>query len=263
MTRAHEQELAELDVDGRRVAVRVRRSKRARHAWVRVESHALVEIVLPRSMPRRYAAQILAEKEGWIRRQLERQKESERRAPELGLDRAGVVWLHHEPVPIEVLETDAAASGSWRARLRRGHLQVRGPRGGSWPNAGAEHAVQRWYRNEARRRIGGAVEREAATLGVSPGRLAIRDPRTRWASCSSRGTLSFSWRLLLAPFEVLDYVVIHELCHLRELNHSPAFWEHVEQARPGYREQVAWLREYERELHAYQPTLSHGAARPA
>jgi predicted metal-dependent hydrolase len=121
------------------------------------------------------------------------------------------------------------------------------------PPSGAEAAVERWYRREARRRLGSLAAAEALVLGVEPGSISIRDPRTRWGSCSSRGTLSFSWRLLLCPPQVADYVVVHELCHLRELNHSRAFWRLLEAARPGHREQAAWLREHGREVHAYRP----------
>ena len=94
---------------------------------------------------------------------------------------------------------------------------------------------------------------EAAALGVAYTRIEIRDQRTRWGSCSPKGTLSFNWRLALAPLEVLDYVVVHELCHLREPNHSPRFWRLVTERRPGWREQRAWLREHGPELLAFRP----------
>ncbi len=98
------------------------------------------------------------------------------------------------------------------------------------------------------------AERAAPALGVSYGRIAIRDQRTRWGSCSSRGTLSFNWRLVLAPLAVADYVVVHELCHLREPNHSPGFWRLVEARRPGYREPRRWLAEHGWELQAFVPS---------
>ncbi len=109
-------------------------------------------------------------------------------------------------------------------------------------------------RRSARRVFSELAEREAARLGVSFERIAIRDQRTRWGSCSSRGTLSFNWRLVLAPPEVAEYVVVHELCHLREPNHSPRFWQLVADARPGYREQRRWLAEHGWELQAYTPS---------
>ena len=139
--------------------------------------------------------------------------------------------------------------------MKAGTIVVRGPAGTAEPCTAIEQAVMRWYRREARRRVGAAIEREAGALGVAPAKVAIRDQRTRWGSCSSLGTLSFSWRLLVAPLDVFEYVVVHELCHLLELNHSGSFWRHVAGARPGYREQVAWLREYGRELHDYRLVL--------
>ena len=81
--------------------------------------------------------------------------------------------------------------------------------------------------------------------------LSVRDPKTRWGSCSGRGNLSFSWRLLLAPEQVLEYVVVHELLHLREHNHSKRFWRLVEAAYPGWQEQARWLREHGQELLDY------------
>ncbi len=116
--------------------------------------------------------------------------------------------------------------------------------------------TERAGRTAARARIESLAEREAAALGVSYARIAIRDQRTRWGSCSSRGTLSFNWRLVLAPPEVLDYVVVHELCHLHRADHSPHFWRLVQERRPGYRAERAWLREHGPELLAFEPAPS-------
>ena len=97
------------------------------------------------------------------------------------------------------------------------------------------------------------IDEEAPAIGVEPARVQIRDQRSRWGSCSTRGTLSFNWRLVLAPFDVLDYVVVHELCHLREPNHSRRFWKLVEQRRPDWRAQRDWLHEHGPELLAFRP----------
>jgi predicted metal-dependent hydrolase len=97
------------------------------------------------------------------------------------------------------------------------------------------------------------LDEEASALGVSYGRVEIRNQRTRWGSCSSSGTLSFNWRLALAPFDVLDYVVVHELCHLLEPNHSPRFWKLVASRRPRWRRQRDWLTAHGPELLAFRP----------
>ena len=178
----------------------------------------------------------------WIAGKVAWAEEVSSRPGALGLDRPGFAWLAGEALPI-VLTGGTRAS----ARLRRGVLAVGGPPGE------AEGALERWYRREARRRLEASVEREAARLGLRPRGISVRDPRTRWGSCSSRGSLSFSWRLLLAPRAVLDYVVVHELCHLRELNHSPEFWRLLDRARPGWRDQAAWLSEHSLEIGDYVP----------
>jgi len=123
------------------------------------------------------------------------------------------------------------------------------------PRLGLERLgiTEREGRNRAREVVTVLAEREAKRLGVAYRRIRIGGQRTLWGSCSAGGTLSFNWRLVLAPFEVVDYVVVHELCHLRVPNHSQSFWSLVERHRPGWREQRAWLREYGPELLAFSP----------
>jgi predicted metal-dependent hydrolase len=104
----------------------------------------------------------------------------------------------------------------------------------------------------ARELVSALAEEEAGRLGVAYRRIRIGGQRTLWGSCSPRGTLSFNWRLVLAPAEVLDYVVVHELCHLRVPNHSRRFWGLVEERRPHWREQRDWLREHGPELLAFR-----------
>ncbi|MFC7689737.1 M48 family metallopeptidase [Paeniroseomonas aquatica] len=103
--------------------------------------------------------------------------------------------------------------------------------------------VARFLREEARRRIEVLVARHTATLGVTSRRLLLKDTRSRWGSCAPDGTLAFSWRLVMAPGWVLDYVVAHEVAHLRELNHSPRFWDTLQQLTPNREAAVAWLKE--------------------
>jgi predicted metal-dependent hydrolase len=105
----------------------------------------------------------------------------------------------------------------------------------------------------ARELVTMVLEEEAPALGVTYTQVRIREQRTRWGSCSARGTLSFNWRLALAPLEVLDYVVVHELCHLREPNHSSRFWRLVASRRPDWRRQRDWLTVNGPELLAFRP----------
>ena len=107
----------------------------------------------------------------------------------------------------------------------------------------------------ARKLVSTLALEEAERIGVEYRRIRIGGQRTLWGSCSSRGTLSFNWRLVLAPPDVLDYVVVHELCHLRVPNHSRQFWALVEHHRPSWRRQREWLRDHGPELLAFRPRV--------
>jgi predicted metal-dependent hydrolase len=113
----------------------------------------------------------------------------------------------------------------------------------------AESVFEAWYKKQARAVLTGRVEFFAHRHGYNVQRIRISSARTRWGSCSTKGTLSFTWRLVMAPPEVIDYVVVHELCHLKELNHSKAFWAQVEAILPGYKSQRKWLKQNGGELH--------------
>ena len=106
-----------------------------------------------------------------------------------------------------------------------------------------EIALVKRYREAAKEYIPKRAAYYREQTGGTYERISIREQKTRWGSCSSRGTLSFNWRLMLAPPRVLDYVVVHELCHLKHMNHSKAFWNAVEEVIPDYRECRKWLRE--------------------
>ena len=113
-----------------------------------------------------------------------------------------------------------------------------------------QRRVVRFLKSEARRDITEAVERHCQTLGVTAAKISIKDTRSRWGSCTSDGRLSFSWRLVLAPPEILDYVAAHECAHLIEMNHSSAFWAQVAKCCPNWKKDRGWLRRHGRELHA-------------
>ena len=224
---------------GEPVVVRVRESGRARRLRVVVGGTEPVEVVVPRRVSNAEVDRFLGAHRGWIEARLEAER------PRLGLERPGAV-----PFAGAFLRVERRAGGKALAAVRGGALQVTGEDGP------AAAAVERWYRRAARARIEEAAGQEAERLGLAYSSLAIRDGRTRWGSCSPRGTLSFSWRLVIAPPDVLEYVVVHELCHLRRLDHSNAFWRLVEAACPAWRERAGWLRAHGGELRRYRPAAA-------
>ncbi len=104
------------------------------------------------------------------------------------------------------------------------------------------------YRSQAREVISRRAAYFAPLMGVSYNRIAIKETKTRWGSCSAKGNLNFHWKLILMPAKILDYVVVHELAHLKEMNHSPRFWVQVEKMLPDYRQRRKWLKEHGAEV---------------
>lgn len=139
------------------------------------------------------------------------------------------------------------ASGTGRRVRREGETLLIPGTGVAFSNR-----LRAWVKEQARQAALEACDRYAAALGRSYGRLTLRDPRSRWGSCSSEGNVMLSWRLVLAPSTVLDYVAAHEIAHLAEMNHSPAFWEHVTRLMPEADEPRAWLKTHGASLHRFQ-----------
>lgn len=106
----------------------------------------------------------------------------------------------------------------------------------------ADETVEKWYRNEAIGIFQTAIERYAPLIGKQPTRFTVRRMRSRWGSCSSKGSLSLNWKILASPQSVIDYLVVHELAHLIEQNHSKRFWAVVERAMPDFRAARKWLK---------------------
>ncbi len=204
----------------------IRRSTRARRVRVNVHAHTGVEVVLPAGAPERAAAAAIVELRPWIERRLSDVQGvlaqiAQRGAtvPYLG----GTLALN--PVP-------------GRQRVHRQGERLLVPAGDARP------ALERWYRRMARHEVAPRLDRASALAGTPYRDLIIRAQRTRWASCSASGRMSFNWRLLLASESVLDYVVWHEVCHLQVLDHSPRFWALLERHWPDYREDRDWLRRH-------------------
>jgi predicted metal-dependent hydrolase len=252
MGRSSPGEPAEIQLDGRSVAYRLQRSARRRTVTLIVDGERGLVVYAPLRMAQRSLDRILREKERWIlakTAELERQR-SERPVPEAApgnllpwqgrwyplaveangrqrelREQGGVLWLGLPPRTLAALEAQGLRGPALRAHLVQG------------------------YRAAAREVIHGRVAHFAPHLGVQPRTLRIKDQRHRWGSASVQGAVNFNWRLILAPPPVLDYVLVHELCHLLELNHSPRFWAHVAGVLPDYRERQAWLRDHGPDLY--------------
>jgi predicted metal-dependent hydrolase len=206
------------------IAYSIRRSDRARRVRVVVDPDRGVEVVLPRRAPERAAAAAVVELRPWIERQRRRLAATEATVAARGetLPYLGeTLHLRREP-------------GRTRVHRRGDELLV--------PAGDATAALERFYRRAARVEVAPRLDDACAAIGKPYTGLTIRGQRTRWASCSADGAMSFNWRLMMAPDEVLDYVVWHEACHLVVRDHSPRFWALVARFCPDHGEWRRWLR---------------------
>ncbi len=225
----------------------VRRSVRARRARVTVAADGRVVVVLPTRAPDSLADQLVVRHADWIERHRRRIADVQAilgARPAIGEGRE----LSLRGLPHDVF-VERAANGRRSSVSREAHsapvIVVRVAPGDNRP---PQLILESWLRRLARSDVSTAVALRAPEMAVQPARIAIRDQRTRWGSASRRGTLSFSWRLVLCPPEILDYVIVHELAHLALAGHSPRFWAIVARHAPAADHARRWLRRHEAAL---------------
>ncbi|MDR7123740.1 SprT family zinc-dependent metalloprotease [Pseudotabrizicola sp. 4114] len=215
------------------VEITLRRSARTRRFSLRVSRlDGRVTLSMPLRARESEALRFAAEQEGWIRQTL---------AQMPGRQVVGLGDL----IPVEGQMRQLVAGAGRSVRLEGDSLFIPGDPAQAGVRAGAFLKVL------ARDRLAAACDRHAARLGRRYTRLTLRDTRSRWGSCAHDGALMFSWRLIMAPAPVLDYVAAHEVAHLAQMNHSPAFWAVVEQLFPRWQVQRSWLHAEGQVLHGY------------
>ena len=218
------------------IPVHLKRSARARRFSLRVSRlDGKVTLTLPAGARDRDAIGFLEEQEGWLRRTLAAM-------PEAG----GLRIVPGSRLPVEGNMLEVTPAPGRAIRVESDRLLVPGTAEAAGARVGA------WLKVLARDRLARASARHAAALGREVGSIVLRDTRSRWGSCSMEGRLMFSWRLVMAPPSVLDYVAAHEVAHLVEMNHSAAYWAVVDRVYPGWQAQRAWLHRHGQDLHRYR-----------
>ena len=219
------------------VAYVFKRVPRRRHVHIFVDREGTIEVRAPWRFSLSRARALLGENAEWVLRTLESVRARIARRPPL-VTGARLPYLD-ESLRLDVRPRAQIGLFDDDARPRRGRVERRGPvlrvSATSLGDDALRSLIERWYRAEAAAHFARRVEHYAPRLGVRPSKVTIRGQHSRWGSCSAKGTVSLNWRLMLAPGELADYVVVHELCHLRHLDHSPRFWAMVGGVIPDYR----------------------------
>ena len=188
----------------------------------------MVRVTIPRGGSEAFARRFAEQKADWILRQLKRLADTPAASPTLPWQSGTTIWYRGEPVLLESFGEGCRVADQ---TIRLGN-----------PHDDWRPAVEAHLRRLAEREFPPLVFAAATRLGVTLRRVSIRNQRTRWGSCSRRGTLSLNWRLIQTPELVRDYLFAHELAHVREMNHSQRFWQVVDDFFPAWREAEAWLK---------------------
>ncbi len=232
-------------LDQQEIPYSIRISARARRFRIIVGSNG-VELIIPKGGSMDQGVSFLRHHTDWVLAQLKR-IEKHRAKTTLPPLPANTLLYQGKPIPVKLV-TDASLHSRAVVEFTGRSIHVRVP---PRSRVALLKAAEVWLRQQARSVIEKRVIAWAATLHVSPRRVTIRDQRTRWGSCSSSGTLSFNWRLVMPPLEIMDYVIVHELAHMLEANHSKQFWAIVARYCPDYKKHRIWLRRNTSLLHPH------------
>ncbi len=226
----------------------MKRSPRARYVRLEVSEVDGLSVIVPRRYDLRQLDDLLYRRASWILRKLEAYSQGESNREQRPLSSGDRVPYLGRQLCLCIIQADGNDRGIYLSGddlLIIRSAKVAHPR-----------LVEIWYRHEAARFIQERIDLMSPKLNVRCGRVTIRGQKTRWASCSPKGSLSFNWRLMMAPEAVVDYVIIHELAHLKEMNHTARFWRLVAELCPTWRENRRWLSDHGLELSAITIALA-------
>lgn len=230
--------MATVDIGDREITFRVRRSERARRIALRIRHGEGLEVVLPQYTPVSSVEHLVKQHARWIVRKLDSMPKQLGGPFQERLETGTRLAFAGKELTLKV-------SGRNGTRVHvsegEGEVHVRVP---EVDQTAVRTALQRWYTVKAKALISRKLAIMNAVGRFHYSKISVRNQKTRWGSCSRKGTLSFNWRLLLLPPDVMDYLIYHELAHLEEMNHSGRFWRIVAEICPQFRESEAWLKKF-------------------
>jgi predicted metal-dependent hydrolase len=211
------------------------RSRRRTIALI-ITPEARLIVRAPLRAPAAMIDEAIREKSGWIRKKIAEMK-GRPQPVDHSYEEGEIFWFLGRPYPLHIVDEEQVAIE------RTDRLCV-----SRTIRPDIQSGIQCWYREEAHKEIHSRCMWFSMMTGYSPASVRITDACQRWGSCNHRGGLNFSWRLIQAPLGIVDYVIVHELVHLRQPDHSSKFWAKVEVLMPDYKRRRTWLRENERLL---------------
>ena len=225
-------------MDGFPFQVEVVRTDRKRSASIRLLGD-LVKVSVPMILSDSRIRNLVTKRTPWIKNKLREQSDRPITPPREYVSGETVTYLGKN-YRLKVLIGDKPS-----IKLRRGYVEATVTKTDIDTKNTIRSLLEHWYRSLAEKRLGEKTVRLAGVIGVNPASVTVKNYKSRWGSCSAKGDISYNWRIILAPHSIVDYVVVHELCHMLEHNHSSKYWKHVERHVPNWRECRQWLKHNE------------------
>jgi predicted metal-dependent hydrolase len=220
------------------IPIQVKRTRRRKTAEFSLRDGG-VRLLVPDRLSDAEICRLIERRSGWIRKKIQEQEAAPRLAPKEYVSGESFTYLGRN-YRLKIVE------GSEKSvKLIGGRFVVSIPHNQRVDPDLVAELLKQWYIVHAEERLREKVERYGRTMNVSPASIAVKDYRSRWGSCTHTRSIGFSWRIIIAPHRIVDYLVVHELAHLIHHDHSPAFWEVVRRFIPDYKERRKWLRDNE------------------
>lgn len=227
-------------IEGNGFIAEVIRTKRRKTASIRVEDR-MVSVVVPTELTEQRISQLLKEKHRWIKTKIRDQKQVQTVSQKQFVSGEAFSYLGRN-YRLKVVR------GAYKpVKLIQGRLVATLPQGPDDP-AMVRNALVRWYKAQAQPKLFEKTQRYAKIIGVEPTSIGIKTYKARWGSCNAKGRIDFNWQLVVAPHAAVDYVVVHELCHLKHFNHGSDYWKQVERVMPDFKTQQIWLKDHAKSI---------------
>jgi len=234
--------MEKISIGHRQLEYTIKRGKREKTVEIHVTSPSLVVVLSPFSLEKDKIREIIQKKAHWIFEKQEHLKKAELLFPKKEFTSGEQVLFLGRRYRLKVLNGTDSQKANLQILGRRIFVTVGARLTREEKKETVESVLRKWYFAEAEKVVKKRVLRFSRLLDIALAGVKIRDQQKRWGSCSQRGILRFNWRIVMAPISILDYVVVHELCHIKNKNHSQNFWKLVSLAIPGYRKRRDWLK---------------------
>tara|TARA_Y100000385_G_scaffold271608_1_gene311700 strand:+ start:82 stop:777 length:696 start_codon:yes stop_codon:yes gene_type:complete len=213
------------------------RTERSKSASIEIEDDT-VKVTVPQNLSDQRIEELVKNRTVWIRQKLKIQTETIRPKDKEYVNGESFTYLGRN------YRLKCTSGDAGEVKLKNGYLTVplgRGVSGGDFEGS-VRQSLKQWYQSRALEKLKEKTKRYATILGVTPQSVDVKEYKSRWGSCSSSGDVTYNWRIIISPHHIVDYIVVHELCHLLEHNHGPKYWKHVQSVVPNYKECREWLK---------------------